>query len=243
MDPGSCDPQPKPMKLQPPSLRFLLFASSLIGLFAAEARDVRVRALTVAGRDPGPGVFLHDGTAGSGTAVRVKNFLNHEFEEFDLDSDKVVITTESSRKSTENPELVLAELEWPADCDSAILLFVPGEEAGKVQARLVPDSKENFPAGSYLIVNISAEPLRFQLEEEEYPVEASGQVLITDPPEGEQVAASQMQAFRELDGEWKRVAAARWAHPGSKRELHVASVNPRSDRLRVQGIKDVADFE
>lgn len=225
------------------SIRSLVLLTGLCVVGLADARDVKVRALTVAGNEPGPGVFLHDGTPGSGTAVQVKNFLNHEFEEFDLDSTRVVVTSESSRKSTENQELIVAEVEWPEDCDSAILLFLPGEEEGAVSARLIPDSAEDFPAGSFLIVSNCAEALRFELEGEEFVVEPNGWNLITDPPKRDEIAASQMEAFREEDGEWKRVAAARWFHPGSKRELHVASIQPRSQRLRVQGIKDLVEVD
>lgn len=224
-----------------PSVRRLLpLLAAAAATCLAHAEDVQIRAISTAGREPGARVFLHDGSSGSGSQVEVKSFLNHEYQEIDLDSGRFVITTDSARDSAEDPERTIAELEWPANCDSAILLFASTGEEGKLNARLIPDSAEAFPPGSFLIVSNCAEELRFDLEGESFHIEPMGLVVIADPPEGSRVNASQMEAFRKQGEEWSRVAVARWGHPGTRREMQVASMNPRSGRLEIRSIKDVA---
>lgn len=228
-----------------------LLAITLLGVPPAlgenSARTARVRSLTFQIQKPMPELFAHSVAIASesepqGQATKPLNYLNHESESIRMHGDQLVFTTDADRKSMNDPAKVMARVKLADSLDSAILLWVPsGAEPGSPPFRILPidDSTKAFPRGSLKVVNLSSKPFRLMLEKQKFDLRAGSIQTIEDPPTGER-NASAMHAFTLEGDKWQRVGAGLWPHPGTKRVLQIAYLDPSSKQLQIRGIRDIS---
>lgn len=232
---------------------FRLFASfGLLALAvpaAAQDQDARVlktRCISFQVDGQIPDLFAHSLPIGDkpidGIPVEVRTYLNHEYSSLPIKSDRIVFTTEQDPASVEDEEKLVARLKVPDKLRSAILMFLPGDgEEGSLKYRVMPieDTIHSFPRGSLKMMNLSPAPVRLVLEDVKYDFRSGDTKVIDDMPIGERNAAA-MKAFTYADGKWQRIGAGIWPHPGKKRVLQIAFYNPKSRKLEVRGIRDIA---
>ena len=190
-----------------------------------------------------PQLFAHAVTAppeAVGTPVAVKSYLNHEAESLMVSGAEILFTSAADRASIKDK--LVARLKVPATLRTAILMFLPGDgRPGSPPCRILPidDSLGAFPRGSLKVINLSQAPLRIELEKKPFDFKSGETRLIEDPPVGD-ANASAMRSFSFRDGEWRKVAAGNWPHPGQKRVLQVAFDNAASGSVEMRGIRDIA---
>lgn len=210
----------------------------LTTLPAAGQQECRVRALSLQAGATATELYACNeaGTANAGM-VRVKTFLNHEFDTLKLKGTKLVFTTKPGPAAA---NVRIGTCEVPAEAKSVILLFIP-EIPGKPACRVVvvDDSAKAFPSGSIAIVNLSSLPVKIQLETQSYEFKPGEIRAIPDPPVGPS-QASAMKGQVKRDGKWVDFSSGAWPHPGDKRVLHVLTENPTTKQLEIRGVRDVA---
>jgi hypothetical protein len=186
-------------------------------------------------------IHVHD-PAGTTTAgvLRVKTFLNHEFDLLAPKGGPVVITTKAEPASVKTAEDVVAECELPAKAAS-LILFLSQEAPDKphCKATVIDASAKAFPPGSFKVVNLSTLPVTVELEDKKYEFKPGAMVVVKDAPVGER-GASAMKAFCERDGKQEQIGSGIWASPGEKRVLQIIQENPETKRVEIVGIRDVA---
>lgn len=222
----------------------LLFGLSATAQESGGETKVGVRCLAFQVRGVPDKLYVHDAKAPEGTEgqpVSFKGYLNHEVDPLLLLSPDLTFTTQPARESLANPKEVVAKFRMQDGLDRAILMFVPAGKDHGEPFRVIPvrDSRRAFPPGSIQVLNLSRETVRMALEQAPYEF-APGEVeLIEEPPSGQNGMAA-MMAFRKTDDGWQRIASSRWALPGRKRSLQIIFTNPRSERLEMMEIKDIA---
>ena len=235
--------------------RTLFSLAAVLGLTAASfapaaqaapaATRVELRLLAF---EPPPGtgaMFVHDAAAKddvAGSEVRLKTYLNHESYTLTLRGRDLLFTSSPERASIKQAATQLARLTLPEGKHEFILLFLPHEQAGHGTWRVlaIDDSVRSFPPGSLQILNLSASPVRIQLETTDYSFKSGETKVIENPP----VAANQhstMTAFAFSAGEWQRIGAGLWPHPGRKRSVHVLFDDPASGQVQLRGFRDVVE--
>lgn len=203
--------------------------------------ECRIRALSIqTGATPAE---LHAHAASGATTagkVRVKSFLNHEFDTLTPKDGKLVFTAKPDPASAKDAAARIGACEIPASVRSAILLFIP-ETPGQPACRIVvvEDNPTAFPAGSILVANLSAESVRIRLEQSDFEFKPAEIRAIPNPPAGASQSAA-MKGFFKTAGAWQEFASAAWPHPGDKRTLQVLTTNPATKRLEIRGVRDVA---
>lgn len=231
-----------------PRISLLIFLALAILLNAQDAkppRMLKVRCLTFQIDRVVPELYAHSVVAKEdpiGIPVKARTYLNHEVETLTMEGESLVFTTDSDRASMKDPSKVVARVRVAATVRSAILMFLPGSgQAGEPKLRILPieDTTRVFPRGSLKVINLSPQPLRLMLEDKRFDIKNGASQVIEDPPVGDR-NASAMRAFIQQDGQWKRVGAGIWPHPGKKRVLQVAFLNPVSKQIEVRGIRDIA---
>lgn len=206
----------------------------LAGTSGAAGREVRLRAVAL---QQGAGeMFVHDAVQpeAPGTKVSAKSFLNHEFVPLTVKGDVLVFTTGGDMKDSAT---LLAQVELGKAQASLIAVRLP--VGGKDQVVAVHDSKDVFPPGSVCVLNLTDIPLRIELEKKNFDFKAGEVGWIKDPPVADN-QMSGMAGFQEIEGEWKRFASAVWPHPGGKRVLQIATINPVTKQPEIRGVRDVA---
>lgn len=193
-----------------------------------------------------PPLFVHAVPLGEepteGVPVKVQTYLNHERQKIPVRTGNLVFTSDADPSSIDDPEKLFARFKVPGKMRSGILMFLPGSsKAGEPKYRILPidDENKSFPRGSLKIVNISGEPFRLTLCDKKFDLRSGSTRVIEDPPVNE-ANASEMKAFTFDQGQWQRVGAGVWPHPGRKRVLQVAFINPESRRFEIRGIRDIA---
>lgn len=206
----------------------------------AASRQLSVRALTMAGDFPGEEVFAHSvGSKEPGVKLKVKNFLNHEFDSVSLVGDSLILTNTSEASSAANKFALLGQVKVPDDLTSGILLFLPGDKKGSGSVTLIADGKAVFPPGSTLIFNSTRSEMRLEIAGKNYDVKAGGNLVIRDQPSGDD-HSSTAKGFVKTDGKWVQFSSAIWPHPGTKRVLQVACEDARTGKADLRDIKDVS---
>lgn len=227
------------------ALLFLALALPLAAQDAQPARLLKMRCLTFQVDGAVPELYAHSVLAREepiGIPVRTRSYLNHETETLTMEGENIVFTTDSDRASIKDPGKVLAQVRVPATVRSVILMFLPGgTQDGGPKFRILPidDSTGAFPRGSLKVINLSPVPIRLMLEDQRFDIRNGASQVIDDPPVNDR-NASAMRAFIQEEGQWKRVGAGIWPHPGKKRVLQVAFLNPVSKQIEVRGIRDIA---
>lgn len=208
---------------------------------AAEKDGCRVRCLVAEVGSLPDELHVHD-AAGSATAgkLRVKSFLNHEFDILAPKGGPVVITTKAEPASVKTPEDVVAQCELPAKAPS-LILFLSQEAPDKPQCKVtvIDASAKAFPSGSFKVVNLSTLPVTIELETKKYEFKPGANEIIKDPPMGADSSAS-MKAFCERDGKQEQIGSGIWPSPGEKRVLQIIMENPDTKRVEIVGVRDVA---
>lgn len=177
-----------------------------------------------------------------GVPVKVQSYLNHERQRIPLRTRQLIFTTEADPASIKDSGKLIARMKVPDKLRSGILMFLPGTgKEGDPKCRILPINDENksFPRGSLKIVNISGVPFRLTLNDKKFDLRSGSTRVIEDPPVNE-ANASEMKAYTFDEGQWQRVGAGVWPHPGKKRVLQVAFINPESRRFEIRGIRDIA---
>ncbi len=211
---------------------------------AAAQREIQVRALsTVANHPEGRKAFIHDpGSRSPATPIEVQTYLNRETQRLKVKGRALVFTTDPARSSIDDAAQLLGKVEVPPTLTTAIFLFVPAGATGAPHVELIDASRKAFPAGSFNVLNLTAEGFRFELEGKNFDCPPGVLTLIADPPVGPN-NASGMRAFRKVGNEWKYVAASVWPHPGKKRVIQLVTVEPGSERIDLKGFRDVVGPE
>ena len=214
---------------------------------APQARQLKARCLIFGLDRTFPELYAHsvsvpeDGQP-EGVFVRTRTYLNHEVEVLPMHGDRLVFTTAADRASIEDPERVIGRVTVPSGVRSAILVFLPGaRDPGSSPCRVLPveDTTRAFPRGSLKVINLSPLLLRLLLEKKQFDIPPGATRTIGDPPVGEH-NASAMRAFTFKDDKWQRLGAGLWPHPGPKRVLQIAHLNPGSGQIEIRGIRDIA---
>lgn len=225
------------------TLACLLIVPALDAGAQTPARILKSRCIGFQTDQALPELFAHAVSAppeAAGTPVAVKSYLNHEAESLVVNGDEILFTSAADRASIKDK--LVARLKVPANLRTAILMFLPGDgKAGSPPCRILPidDSTRAFPRGSLKVINLSQAPLRIELEKKPFDFKSGETRLIEDPPVGE-ANASAMRSFSFRNGEWQKVAAGNWPHPGPKRVLQVAFDNAASGSVEMRGIRDIA---
>jgi hypothetical protein len=220
--------------------RLLPLLGSVFSLFFAlpssAQREVRVRGLAL---QPGVPEELQAGNAaGKGPVgvVKVKSFLNHEFDTLKLEGNQLNFTAVAAGGPAEE----IGSCEIPAKAASVILVFLPVAPDSKTcRIVVVEDSAKAFPPGSYKIANLSEFPMKIELEKKEFEFKAGEIRSIEDPPVGAN-QASGMRGFSQREGEWQAFVSSIWPHPGGKRVLQLVTANPATGQLEMRGVRDIA---
>lgn len=215
------------------------------GQAPATAGRVEVRLLAFEAPPGEGGLFIHDAAAketAPGVAATLKGYLNHESSVLTLLGRELVFTTLAEHASIHQPASQLGRVTLPAGARECILLFLPQEQDGRSTWKVLPidDSTRVFPPGSLLIVNLSRNPVRIRLEQTDYAFKSGESKVITDPPVGAN-HHSTMTAHAFLAGEWQRIGAGLWPHPGRKRSVQVLFDDPASDQCQLRGFRDVVE--
>jgi len=224
-----------------PKIVATLLAAMLPPLAIAGPPECRVRALALQAGAAGPELHAHaeTGTATAGK-VTVKTFLNPEYDTLKLKSPKPVFTAKPTPPNAKNAAAPGRACEIPAAAKSVILLFLaekPGQPACKVV--VVDDSAKAFPAGSFEIINLSALPVKIQLEDQSFEFKPGEIRAIPNPPVGPG-QASAMKGLCKRDGKWVDFSSGAWPHPGDKRVLQILTDNPATKQVEIRGVRDVA---
>ena len=186
-------------------------------------------------------VFVHDPAAASpAVATGIKSYLNHQSTKVTPSGNRLVFTTSADRSSLENPEQRIAEAVVPAGWKSAILLFLPDPGGAKSRWRVLPvaDSREEFPAGSFRVFNLSPLAVRIDLEGKPFGFKPGQGGLIENPPMGPTEHAA-MRTFAMEGKEWRPVASGMWPDPGRARVLQILYRDPKTGRIQLRGFDDV----
>ena len=214
--------------------------SLLLALPASAQREVRVRGLAL---QPGVPEELQAGdAAGKGAVgvVKVKSFLNHEFDTLKLKGNQLKFTAKADAAADAGPAVEIGTCEIPAKAASVILVFLPDAPDSKTcKIVVVEDSAKAFPPGSYKIANLSEFPVKIELEKKEFEFKAGEIGGIEDPPVGAN-QASGMKGYSQREGEWQVFVSSLWPHPGGKRVLQLITANPGTGQLEMRGVRDIA---
>lgn len=189
-------------------------------------------------------VFIHDPAAADNAvpaSYEIRGFLNREAITVPLRSRKMVFTLAKDRESMTREDELLGEVTLPDKESSAIVVFLPVKPGEKTKARalVVPDSAKAFPAGSFLIQNVSGNDFKIQLESRPYEFKAGDSGLILDPPTRANGSDIGMRGFVSVDGEWREHASSIWSHPGETRSLMILLRDPGNDGFQFRSFKDV----
>ncbi len=206
---------------------------------------VDLRLLAFAPPQDSGELFVHDPAAKEdavGIAVRLKGYLNHENHSLVLLGRELVFSASAQRASLTQPGAQLARVTLPAGKRELILLFLPRTQGSGVGWQVLPidDSLRGFPPGSIQILNLSASPVRIQLQETDFEFKSGESKLIADPPVGRNQHAA-MTAHAFVEGEWRRIGAGLWPHPGRKRTVQVLFDEPGSGQIQLRGFRDVVE--
>lgn len=203
-------------------------------------RPVAVRALTMTAGFPVAGVYAHSpGSKDPGVKLKVKNFLNHEFDAIEVAGNNLVLTSKAEPSSIADKAAVIGEITVPAGLKSAILLFLPGKTMGTGTVRMVADGKSDFPPGAILFVNATRSDLRMEIEGKPFEAKAGENLVIRDQPIADN-QSSNVKAFIMVGGKWVQFSSAIWPHPGKKRVLKVAAESSQAGKIELRDIKDIS---
>ena len=228
------------MKIRLAMVMVAALAALVLPSFAAP-EEYRVRAVSFLQGNQSPEIHVHD-PAGTATAgrVRVKSFLNHEYDLLDTKGGAVVLTGKADPASAKIPEEVIAQLELPGKPGAYILLLLPGEKGSpRAKAVVVDSSAKAFPPGSVMVMNQASAPVTIELEKKPFEFKAGETRIIKDLPVGENNSAG-MKASWERGGKREAIASGIWTDPGEKRSLKIVLQNPGSGRAELKGLRDVA---
>lgn len=224
----------------------LLAAPTLRAQETEEAPGLKLRGVAFQTDQPLGEIYAHDPAAAAeglpGVKVVVKKYLNHEVDVVPVKGSNLVFTTKPDPASAKASTDVVAKVQLPANLKSGIFIFLPGSgRAGDPMCRVlvVDDQVRSFPRGSLKVLNLSPLPVRIQLEKKNFDFKSGETRLIEDPPVGPN-HTSGMVAYSHRGGEWQRIGAGIWPHPGDKRVLQILFENPRSKQIEMTGIRDVA---
>jgi hypothetical protein len=201
------------------------------------AAEISVRALVFQSGDAIGEVYAHDPAAADSPPFKLalKGYLNHEFTELSLRGRSIRFTAGSDRNSAN-----LGECTVPADALSVILVFLPASASDDKPFHImaVEDSAKSFPAGSFLVTNLSKVPVRLMLEKKGYEIAAGKRKLINNPPV-RTGNLSGMNAFAFLEDGWKRIGSGVWPHPGKSRVLQILFRDSGTGLVQLRAFDDV----
>jgi hypothetical protein len=225
-----------------------ILAATCAALISAKAQtggaaQVYIRALAFTPDLQVAEAFVHDPAAPAEAAaapVEIKTYLNHEGSMLELKGRQIVFTRKPERASLKNDADKIAEVTLPQGARSAILLFMPGEAgaAGKSRVILIPDTRRDFPSGSFRVSNLSSLPVQIKLENKPYNFRPAETKVITDAPMGASQQAV-MEAVAFVEGKERRVASTRWHNPGDKRVLQFIYPNAATGQLEFRAFDDI----
>lgn len=221
----------------------------VLPLAAQQSSAVRIdlRLLAFSPLERVDDAYAHDPAApddAPAVEAPIKTYLNHEGAVMNLEGRNVVFTKSRERASIRRDEDVIARVTLPDGVRSAILLFLPGNGAAEGGPRVVtiPDSKQEFPAGSFRIANLSALPVQIRLEDKNYNFQPGQTRIIDDAPMREN-SHSGMQAFAFVDNEPRRIASGLWPDPGDRRVVQVLYQHPQSGQVQLKAFDDIPPRE
>jgi hypothetical protein len=218
------------------------------GAPAPSVPGLRVRGLSFQLDAPPAVVFAHPAGAPNkepGVPLDLKSYLNHEFSSLPSAAYDLVFTTAADPASVARPAALVARARIPAGFTRGILMFLPGGgQPGDPPFRVlvIGDTPREFPTGSVKILNLSPQPVRIRLENQNFDFKSGENGVIENPPVADN-NSSGMTAFAYGDNAWRRIASGAWPHPGGKRVLQVLFLNPATRQTEIRGVRDVAAVE
>lgn len=204
-----------------------------------------VRGLAFQLDSPPTEVYVHDAATDGrnlGVKLDVKNYLNFEFSSLPIRGKKIVFSKTPDPAGIKNPDNIVATTTLPDNFHSGILMFLPGtgkKDDPPFRVMVIDDSVRKFPAGSAMVLNLSPLGVRMEIEDETFLFKSGDRTVIEKIP----VAANQMSSVTAYSfdaGKWQRIAATKWPHPGKKRVIQVLFYDPKTKKVELRGIRDVA---
>ena len=117
-----------------------------------------------------------------------------------------------------------------------LVVLVPGtkEEGHAYEAKVVEGASDQFPIGSFQLVNLSPNPVRVTAGAEVIEIKAGANALFKPKiPAGESMPVTIDQKSGE---NWQLVSSAQWASRDDRRSLVCFLLDPASKRMMVKSV-------
>ena len=117
-----------------------------------------------------------------------------------------------------------------------LVILVPGKDADRpvYDSKVVAGSLDQFPLGSYSLVNMSAHSMRVTAGSEVIEIKAGGVGLLKfNVPAG---SAMPVTIDQQNGEDWQLVSSAQWASRDDRRTLVCFVLDPASKRMMVKSV-------
>jgi hypothetical protein len=223
-------------------LAFALFLSCLSPLAAQETRNVKLRAICF--QHVGDLKKLYAMSGGENqNAVEIDLFTTLISDEVDavVTNGQLVFAMADGEESGK-PKYRTVTTARAVPGPRQLAIFIPGEPGGTpYRCFVVDDSKENFPMGSTLAINLSPVALRFSIGEHTKDV-APGKIenipMARKANDRGQVSVVISVADAAGEGGWRAVNQTRWFTGTDKRDLAIGFINPATGQPTVNCYAD-----
>lgn len=206
------------------------------------AVEIRLRLLAFKPSMASEEIYVHDpklAPASVGQRLPMRTYLNHESTTISLTSRSLVLSKSANASAIKQG--FLADVILPQKCRSAVLIALPNDAGEKRAYHLlvVPDMIQDFPAGTFHVINLSRKQVRIDLEKKPWVIAPAKTVQIHNPPVRHGMQSG-MKAYVQENGEWRRIASGLWPHPGRERVIQLLFEDPHTKRLQIIAFDDVA---
>ena len=136
----------------------------------------------------------------------------------------------------ENVDHPLVSSARPEAIRQPLMVLVPGAPGNEpaYQNRLVDMSLTAFPAGSYMIVNLSPHPLRIKFDGNDAEIAPDSEKLFNPSVKPGEVTAVTVEY--KIGEDWLPVSSSRWASRKDRRSLVCIYKNPLTERMLIKSI-------
>jgi hypothetical protein len=152
-----------------------------------------------------------------------------------LDADSTI--TLRTKKETEEGAPIyppIAQVKLPVEIKEPLLVLIPSTGNQPYEALIIDRSLESFPAGSYLLINLSSMDIRGVVGNTKVAVAADSVSSVI--PSSDQEDLLDVHFEYERPNRWKTFARTRWAKEGNKRSLLLAYLDPKTKRMKIRGV-------
>lgn len=117
-----------------------------------------------------------------------------------------------------------------------LLLMVPAKDAGVMayKSKIVEGELDQFPMGSFKLVNLSPNPVRITAGEDVFEIKAGADTLFkANVPAG---GAMPVTIDQQIAEKWQLVSSSQWASRDDRRTLVCFLLDPVSKRMKIQSV-------